>query len=169
MITAIFAASAVVAVVAAIAMVVARNAVHAALFLVGTQVSLAVLFLLQGAFFIAALQVIVYAGAIMVLFIFVVMLLGVDQKEALVEDLAFQRPIAIGLGLITIVGALLLRTGELTIGGASTSAPLKGEGNVEAVARVLFSRWAFPFELTSILLVVAVVGVMFLAKRRLQP
>lgn len=165
----IFIASAIVAVVAALAMVVARNAVHAALFLVGTQISLAVLFLLQGAFFIAALQVIVYAGAIMVLFIFVVMLLGVDREEALVEDLSFQRPIAIGLGLLSIAGALFLKADEVLVGRSSpTSSPLPGEGNVEAVARVLFSKWAFPFELTSLLLVVAVVGVMVLAKKRLQ-
>lgn len=170
MIPAIFAITALVALGSALAMVVARNAVHAALFLVGTQVALAILFLLQGAFFIAALQVIVYAGAIMVLFIFVVMLLGVDQKEALVEQLSFQRPIAVGLGVLLLAGALYLRVDRIVIGTGAFrgSSPAAGEGNVEAVARVLFSRWAFPFEITSILLVVAVVGVMVLAKRKLD-
>lgn len=167
---AIFAATAAVAVGTGLAMVLARNAVHAALFLVGTQIALAVLFLLQGAFFIAALQVIIYAGAIMVLFIFVIMLLGVDQREALIEPLAFQVPLAVGLGAVLIAQAIYLGlSGGVRIASPLAGGPLPGEGNVEAVARVLFTRWAFPFEVTSVLLVVAVVGVMVLASRRVRP
>ncbi|HVE76315.1 MAG TPA: NADH-quinone oxidoreductase subunit J [Actinomycetota bacterium] len=164
----VFMFSALIALVSALAMVVSKHAVHAALYLVATQIALAVLFLLQGAFFIAALQVIVYAGAIMVLFVFVIMLLGVDQKEALLEPLEFQRPLAIGLGLVLIAEALYLGTYDLARGLAARAdvRPLAGEGNVESIARILFTRWAFPFEVTSVLLVVAVVGVMVLARRR---
>lgn len=150
------------------AMVLSRNPVHAALYLVATQLALAVLFLLQGAFFIAALQIIVYAGAIMVLFVFVVMLLGVDKQEALIEPLRMQRPIALGLGVILIFEFAYLLPTEFSSTVPARSSAIAGEGNVEAVARVLFTDWAFPFEVTSVLLVVAVVGALVLAKRRLN-
>lgn len=168
----VFFISAAAALIAGISMVISKNAVHSALFLVGSQIALAVLFLLQGAFFIAALQVIVYAGAIMVLFVFVIMLLGVDQKEALIEPLGFQRPIAAALGLILILEAIYLGVSN-SIASSSrlrlvspVNVPLPREGNTEALARVLFTKWAFPFEATSLVLVIAVVGVMVLAKRR---
>lgn len=160
---------AVVSVGCAVSMVIARNAVHAALLLVAVQIALAIMFLLEGAFFIAALQVIVYAGAIMVLFIFVVMLLGVDKREALIEHLAFQRSLAVGLGLLLVVEiAYLALRGAFKVPSVPVVKPLADEGNVEAIARVLFTNWAFPFEATSILLVVAVVGAMVLAKRRIE-
>jgi NADH-quinone oxidoreductase subunit J len=164
---AVFWIAAFAAVGAGLAMVLARNAVHAALFLVGTQLALAVMFLLQGAFFIAALQIIVYAGAIMVLFIFVVMLLGVDKKEALVEPLTLQRPLAAGLGLLLIVEvSYLIVSGGFQIRlGSESVGPVRG--SVENISTALFTNWALPFEVTSILLVVAIVGAMALAKRRL--
>ena len=174
-VTVLFAITAAVAIGAALMMVFSSHSVHSALFLVATQISLAVLFLLLGAFFIAALQVIVYAGAIMVLFIFVIMLLGVDREEILVEPLGFQRPIGLLLGLALVGEAVFigLRKGldfATTLGSVTPTDAIRGsEGNVEAIARVLFTRWAFPFEATSVLLVVAVVGVMVLAKRRARP
>jgi NADH-quinone oxidoreductase subunit J len=164
---AVFAIVAVAAVGAGAAMVLTRNAVHSALFLVGVQLSLAVMFLLQGAFLISVLQIIVYAGAIMVLFVFVVMLLGVDKREALVEPLRFQRPLAVGLGLLLAVEATYLALTQHVQVGIGDLRAVPGEGNVAAVARVLFTRWALPFEGTSVLLVVAVVGVMVLARRRM--
>lgn len=164
----IFWVTAAVSVGAGVAMVLARNIVHAALYLVATQIALAVLFLLQGAFFIAALQVIVYAGAIMVLFIFVVMLLGVDKPEALVEQLSMQRPLAIGLGLVLAAEFAYLATSRSEAMFAFAPVDQAAGGNVEQVARELFTRWALPFEATSLLLVVAVVGAMVLAKRRLE-
>lgn len=168
--TAVFIVAAVAAVGAALAMVLAKNAVHAALFLVVVQVALAVFFLLQGAFFVAALQIILYAGAIMVLFVFVIMLLGVDREEALVEPLAAQRPLAIGLALLLIGEAVyLVASRGLEVARAAEVATAEGEGNVEAVARVLFTRWSLPFEVTSVLLVVAIAGVMVLARRRVGP
>ena len=155
---------------AGVAMVVARNAVHAALFLVASQLALAILFLIQGAFFIAALQIIVYAGAIMVLFVFVVMLLGVDKREALVEPLSFQRELGIGLGVLLVLTSLFLGLkSDFAVADLPPGAgPLAGEGNVEAVARAMFTDWALPFEITSVLLIVAVVGTMVLAKKGIR-
>lgn len=155
---------------AGLAMVIARNAVHAALFLVASQLALAILFLIQGAFFIAALQIIVYAGAIMVLFVFVVMLLGVDKREALVEPLQFQREIGVALGVLLIVTALYLGLGSnFNVADLPAAAgPRAGEGNVEAVAREMFTKWTLPFEITSVLLIVAVVGTMVLAKKGIR-
>jgi NADH-quinone oxidoreductase subunit J len=158
----------------ALGVVLARNPVHSALFLVQTLLSVAVLFLLQDAQLVAAVQVIVYAGAIVVLFIFVIMLLGVDRREALTETLRFQRPIAIALGALVLVEILLLAghgwaTGAKTVSGV----PLSGGGdfgtNIQRVARVLFTDFLWPFQLTAVLLVIAVVGSVALAKRSGQP
>ncbi len=155
-----------------LAMLFARNAVHAALFLVGSQIALAVAFLLQGAFFVAAVQIIVYAGAIMVLFLFVIMLLGVDRREALVEPLQGQRGLATFMGGIFALEILYIawRGVDFVAGGAERGAQALQEqnqdpGNVESIARVLFDRFLLPFEATSVLLVVAIVGVMVLARR----
>jgi NADH-quinone oxidoreductase subunit J len=154
----------------ALAMVFARNAVHVALFLVVSQVGLAVAFLLQGAYFIAVIQIILYAGAIMVLFLFVIMLLGVDRREILEEPLRGQRPLAVGLGALLAAEILYIawRGADFVIAGAgqeSLEAVNEDPGNVIGVARLLFSKYLFPFELTSVLLVTAIVGVMVLASR----
>ena len=154
-----------------LAMLFAPNAVHVALFLVGAQIALALAFLLQGAFFVAAIQIIVYAGAIMVLFLFVIMLLGIDLKESLNEPLSGQRGIAIGLGALLAVGLLFvaIQGVDLAAGGGDGAEALtalnRDPGNVKALARTLFSDYLLPFEVTSILLVVAIVGVMVLARR----
>lgn len=167
---AVFGVMFVVALGSSLAMIFARNAVHVALFLVSAQVALAVAFLLQGAFFVAALQVIVYAGAIMVLFLFVIMLLGVDKREILIEPLPAQRPLAFGLGaLLSAEIVYIVLQGVDLVGDKAGSEALdainRDPGNVLAVARVLFSRYLLPFEATSILLVAAVVGVMVLTRR----
>jgi NADH-quinone oxidoreductase subunit J len=161
----------VVALGASLAMLFTPNAVHVALFLVAAQISLALAFLLQGAFFIAVIQIIIYAGAIMVLFLFVIMLLGVDVREILSEPLRGQRPLAAGLGalLATEVVYIAIKGVDLVSGGADRSDALaelnRDPGNVKAIARALFSDYLLPFEATSVLLVVAVVGVMVLARR----
>jgi NADH-quinone oxidoreductase subunit J len=169
---AVFGAMFVVALGSSIAMLFARNAVHVALFLVATQIALALAFLLQGAFFIAAIQIIVYAGAIMVLFLFVIMLLGVDRRDSLIEPLETQRPIAVGLGALLAAEILWVawKGADLVAGaGGAGEGALTGlnrnPGNVEALARVLFSDYMLPFEVTSVLLVAAIVGVMVLARR----
>jgi NADH-quinone oxidoreductase subunit J len=149
---------------AAVLMLLQRNAVYAALFLILNQFTLAVFFVLLDAHFLAAVQVIVYAGAIMVLFLFVIMFLGVDRREALVETIPGQRWLAIGLGLLLTAGVVLAI--GLGIGLARAPGPPPGGDNIEAVARVLFTDYVFPFELTSILLIIAAVAAMVLARRK---
>ena len=155
----------------AIAMLLQRNAVHAALFLVINLFTVAVLYLVLGAPFLFAVQIIVYAGAIMVLFLFVIMLLGVDREESLVERLRGQRTIAILLGL-GVVGEIVfaIRAGL----GFATRAPggfeaANGGGNPQALGRLLFRTYFLPFEVTSILLIIAAVAAMVLARRRVRP
>ena len=166
----VFGAVFVVALGSSLAMLFARNPVHTALFLVATQIALALAFLLEGAFFVAAIQLIVYAGAIMVLFLFVIMLLGVDRREALVEPFSAQRPLAAGLGVLLAaeISYVAVRGTDLVVAGGEGSALARlneDPGNVEALARVLFSKYLLPFEVTSVLLVAAIVGVMALAGR----
>jgi len=155
---------------AGLAMLFAHNAVHVALLLVLTQIGLAVAFLLQGAFFVAAVQIIIYAGAIMVLFLFVIMLLGVDRREALDEPLKAQRPLALALGALLTAQVLYVAWQGVDLafvnGGEAAIQEVNSEaGNVLGLARVLFGRYVLPFEVTSVLLIVAVVGVMVLARR----
>ena len=161
----------VVALGSSLAMLFMRNAVHVALYLVAAQMALALAFLLQGAFFIAAVQVIVYAGAIMVLFLFVIMLLGVDKREALIEPLPAQRPLALALGALLAAQIIYVSSKglELVTGAGANAQALdainRDPGNVKALANLLFSRYLLPFEATSVLLVVAIVGVMVLTCR----
>ncbi|HWC13103.1 MAG TPA: NADH-quinone oxidoreductase subunit J [Actinomycetota bacterium] len=161
----------VIALGSSLAMLFMRNAVHVALYLVAAQIALALAFLLQGAFFIAAVQIIVYAGAIMVLFLFVIMLLGIDKREALIEPLPGQRTLAIGLGAVLAAEIVYVAWRGIDLaaspGAGSTALDQinRDPGNVQALARLLFSRYLLPFEATSILLIVAVVGVMVLARR----
>jgi NADH-quinone oxidoreductase subunit J len=150
---------------AAALMLFQRNAVHAALLLILNQFTLAVFFVLLEAHFLAAVQVIVYAGAIMVLFLFVIMFLGVDRREALVETIRGQRPLAIALGALLVGEVVLAIRLGVGVSGAPAALP-RGQDNVRAVARVLFTDYVFPFEVTSILLIVAAVAAMVLARRR---
>jgi NADH-quinone oxidoreductase subunit J len=165
----VFGVTFVVALGTSIAMLFAPNAVHVALFLVGSQVALALAFLLQGAYFIAAIQIILYAGAIMVLFLFVIMLLGVDRREALIEPLTGQRPLAAALGVVlaALIGYVAINGADLVAAGGGERALNdinRDPGNVLAIARALFGDYLLPFEITSVLLVVAIVGVMVLAR-----
>jgi NADH-quinone oxidoreductase subunit J len=158
----------------ALGVILRANPVHAALSLVLTLFGIAVLFVAQEAHFLAAVQVIVYAGAIVVLFLFVIMLLGVDRADDLrVEPLRIQRPMAvlIGLGTVALVLAALLAGGEDAITGArSTGEPASdGEENINALARSLFSNYVFAFEVTSVLLIIAVLGTVVLARRPPRP
>jgi NADH-quinone oxidoreductase subunit J len=158
-----------IAVVAALLMVLARNAVHAALYLAGVMLSLAGLYALQDAPFLAAVQVIVYTGAILMLFLFVLMLVGVDSSDSLVETIRGQRVAALLFALGFVV--LLLAT----IGGAATDDAVgleaaNSDGNVVGIARLLFTKYVFAFELTSALLITAALGAMVLAhKERVVP
>jgi NADH-quinone oxidoreductase subunit J len=162
----IFFIMAAIALFGAIGMVIARNPVHAALLLVTVLVSIAVMFLLQDAELLAAVQVVVYAGAIVVLFLFVIMLLGVDRNESLDDPVRWQRPAAIALGVIGLFEVLVLAGRRWATGLSSGRGLNQGSGgNVARVARSLFTDYLWPFEVTSILLVVAVVGGVVLARR----
>jgi NADH-quinone oxidoreductase subunit J len=158
-----------ISVLAAGAMILARSAVHAALLLIVNLFTLAVFFLMLGSPFLFVVQIIVYAGAIMVLFLFVIMLLGVDQQVPLTERIRGQRPLAalLGLGLIAEVFFAV----RLGIGLHRTPLPdftaVNPGGNVQALAHVLFNQYFFPFEVTSVLLIVAAIGAMLHGRRRL--
>jgi NADH-quinone oxidoreductase subunit J len=149
------------------------NPVHNALSLVATLFGVAVLFVAQEAHFLAAVQIIVYAGAVVVLFLFVIMLLGVDEAEDLSTDpLGGQRPAAAAAG-ITLLGlaiavVLLARADEGLVTGAPSLVGSLVEGedsNIVRIARALFTDYLFAFETTSILLVVAIVAAVLLARR----
>jgi NADH-quinone oxidoreductase subunit J len=153
------------AVVTALGMVLTRNAVYSALLLVVNFFCLAGFYVLLEAQFVAAVQVIVYAGAIMVLFLFVLMLLGIGNEDVVSETIKGQRPAAvlltIGL-LVTLVGAFL--AGAFDAAPASLAQANEG-GNVEAVGRLLFTHYTFAFETAGVLLVVAAVAALVLGKR----
>jgi NADH-quinone oxidoreductase subunit J len=161
-----------IAVGAAVAMVLARNAIYCALLLIVNFFCLAVFFLVLGSPFLFAVQIIVYAGAIMVLFLFVIMLLGVDRRESMIERLKGQRPLAVLLGAALVAEVVLAV--RLGVGISTKAAPgfdqvVNRGGNVRALARVLFNAYFFPFEVTSVLLIVAAVAAMVMAGRRSRP
>ena len=147
-----------------------KNPVRSALFLVTNFFVLSLFYLTLSAQFIAAVQVIVYAGAIMVLFLFVIMLLNLGAPESLRERGGMQTPVAIVLALSFLVA--ISGAGAISAGlpkSAATAASLATGGEVETIGRALFNPtmpWLFAFEVTSILLLVGVVGAIVLAKRR---
>jgi len=151
------------AVIAALAMVVARNAVHSALWLVLVMLCLGVFYVVQAGPFIGLAQIIVYTGAIMMLFLFVLMLVGRDASDSLIEVLRGQRlaAVALGLGFAGLVGAAFFRAldSREAIGLEQANA----EGNVQGIAASLFTRYVFAFEVTSALLIAAAIGAMILA------
>jgi NADH-quinone oxidoreductase subunit J len=152
----------------AIGVVMARNPVHSALMLVMTLFGVAIIFIELEANFLAAVQVIVYAGAIVVLFLFVIMLLGVDQKENLEkEHLRGQRPLALILVLLALGGVLALGfEAHWSVGAHSVAGPRgPSGGDVAALGKSVFTTYLFPFEVTSALLVIAVVGAVVLSRQ----
>ncbi len=164
MATVIFYLTAIVAILAALAMVLSPNAVHSALFLILNFCSVAVLYLLLRAPFLAAVQVTVYAGAIMVLFLFVIMLLGAEKADLGTEPVGWQKPVAILLGLVLLVegGFVAYRGIRLTDMTADQS---KAIGDPVTISSVLFSKYLLPFEIISILLLVAIIGTVVLTRR----
>jgi NADH-quinone oxidoreductase subunit J len=163
----IFYVCAVAIVVGALGVVLAHNPVHSALFLLMTLVSVAVLFVQLDAALVAAIQVVVYASAIVVLFVFVITLLGVDKHEVFDEPTAFQRPVAVVLGGLMFFQVVLLAGHHWATGAHHARGALSGPrtGNVETLARSLFTDFVWPFEITAVLLVIAVVGGVALARR----
>ena len=155
-----------VAVASAAGLLVSRNTVYAALYLVLNFATVAVFYLLLGAPFIALAQVTIYAGAIMVLFLFVIMLLGADKLPK-AKGLPWQRPLAIVLAAVLLVeaGFLLFQRLQLTANLASPEASINTTEALQSLAKTLFSQYLLPFEVTSVLLLVAMIGVIVLTKK----
>ena len=156
-------------VAAALGLLFVRKAVHAALLLAVVMMSLAVLYAVLEAPFLFAVQIIVYTGAILMLFLFVLMLVGVDASDSVVETIKGQRLLATVAGLL--LGTLLVTAlTQTALGPVVGLADANAEGNIQGIANVLFSRWVLAFEVTSALLITAAVGAMVLAHReRLTP
>ena len=156
-------------VIAALGLLFVRKAVHGALLLAVVMMSLAVLYAALEAPFLFAVQIIVYTGAILMLFLFVLMLVGVDASDSVVETIRGQRVLAaiagLGLGLVMVLGL-----SQISLGTAVGLEEANSGGNIQALANILFSRYVFAFEVTSALLITAAVGAMVLAHReRLTP
>ncbi|WP_019971631.1 NADH-quinone oxidoreductase subunit J [Mycobacterium sp. 141] len=153
-----------VAVVGAVGVVAAPKAVYSAVFLASTMIALAVLYVAQDALFLGVVQVVVYTGAVMMLFLFVLMLIGVDLSESLVETLRGQRVAALvaglGFGILLIAGV-----GTVSTVGFTGLTQANSGGNVQGLAALIFTRYLWAFELTSALLITAALGAMVLAHR----
>jgi NADH-quinone oxidoreductase subunit J len=164
-----------IALAGALGMVLSRNAVHSALWLVNTMLALGVFYVVQEAPFLGAVQIIVYTGAIMILFLFVLMLVGRDTSDSVVETLRGQRiaAIVLGIGFAGLVGAGIAEatrdtrvTGLAAVQGGAGGA---ADGNVPAIAQLMFTRYLLAFEVTSALLITAAVGAMVLAHTEREP
>ena len=169
--TLVFVVAAVICLVGALGVVLARNPVHSALMLVMTLFGIAVQFVAQEAHFLAAVQVIVYAGAIVVLFLFVIMLLGVDRAQNLeMSFLPVQKWAALlfASGSLAVVVALIVVVGEPVTGVQAMGGTLGGTDDARLLARSLFSDYVYAFELTSLLLVIAVIGAVVLVRKPKQ-
>ena len=153
-----------VALIGAIGVVAAPKAVYSAIFLASTMISLAVLYIAQEALFLGVVQVVVYTGAVMMLFLFVVMLIGVDLSESLVETIRGQRISAIiagvGFGVLLIAGI-----GNVSAAGFTGLPEANDNSNVEGLAKLIFTQYLWAFELTGALLITAALGAMVLAHR----
>jgi NADH-quinone oxidoreductase subunit J len=155
---------AVLSVAAAITMICVRQAVHCALMLAVVMLSLAVMYAMQGAPFLAFVQIIVYTGAVLMLFLFVMMLIGVNSRESLVETIRGQRLWA-GIAGIALMVLLIVGIGHASIGTAHVPTDANGSGNLTGLATLIFTTYVFPFEVTSALLITAALGAMVLAHR----
>ncbi|HEY0938166.1 MAG TPA: NADH-quinone oxidoreductase subunit J [Trebonia sp.] len=149
---------------AALAMVLVRQAVHCALMLAVVMLCLAVMYAMQGAPFLAFVQVIVYTGAVLMLFLFVVMLIGVNSLESLKETIRGQRLWA-GLAAIGLAALLIVGIGHAAIGTAAPVTSAASTDNLTGLAQLIFTTYVFPFEVTSALLITAALGAMVLANR----
>ncbi|MEV6171244.1 NADH-quinone oxidoreductase subunit J [Streptomyces sp. NPDC051954] len=153
-----------VAVIGALCTVFMRRAVHSALCLAGTMIILAVFYLANGAYFLGVVQIVVYTGAIMMLFLFVVMLVGVTAADSLKETIKGQRWLALlcglGFGILLVAGI-----GNASLKEFNGLAQANANGNVEGIATLLFTKYVFAFEITGALLITAAIGAMVLTHR----
>lgn len=160
---------AVVTTITAILVIVQRNPVASAIYLIITFFCLAGIYLLLNAQFIAIIQVLVYAGAIMVLFLFVIMLLNLEKEKKIITRHRLQKVLGVFLGVILLAQIGMIFNSVLLEGGKGNFPPEKiaAIGNTEVVARLLFTDFLLPFEITSILLLVAIIGAIVLAKKQI--
>ena len=168
----VFWVAAVVAVGSGVGVILSRNAIYSALSLIVTLAQLAILYLLLNAQFIAAVQILIYAGAIMVLFLFVITLLGVRNYPFVGDRLPFQRAGAAILGAFLLFGVIYFvgqSASTAITGGTGTFNAQLAAGNVQAFGTQLFTTFVFPFEATPLILIVAMVGAVALGRRRRAP
>jgi NADH-quinone oxidoreductase subunit J len=150
---------------AALAMILVRRAVHCAIMLAVVMLSLATMYAMQGAPFLAFVQIIVYTGAVLMLFLFVLMLIGISSSDSIVETIKGQR-VATGLTAAGLLVLLLVAVGHAAIGPAvAHTDALNGSGNLTGLATLIFTTYVFPFEVTGALLITAALGAMVLAHR----
>lgn len=167
--TAFFIVLAAVTVITAILVIVQRNPVASAIYLIITFFCLAGIYLLLQAPFIAVIQVLVYAGAIMVLFLFVIMLLNLEKEKKPITRHRLSKALGILLGVVLLAQIGILFQSVLLGGAPGKFPPEKVAvlGNTEVIARLLFTDFLLPFEITSVLLLVAIIGAIVLAKRQI--
>ena len=149
---------------AALAMILVRRAVHCAMMLAVVMLSLATMYAMQGAPFLAFVQIIVYTGAVLMLFLFVLMLIGISSSDSIVETLKGQR-LAAGFAAIGFFLILVLGIGHAAIGPAAPISAANGTNNLTGLATLIFTTYVFPFEVTGALLITAALGAMVLAHR----
>ena len=151
------------AVLAAIGMLLVKKAVHSALLLAWVMITLAIFYIAQGALFLGIVQVVVYTGAVMMLFLFILMLVGVDSSDSLTETITGLRPIAI-TAAVGFGGLMVSLLGRATLGRDAIGLEIaNASGNVQGLAELLFSKYVWPFEVVSALLITAALGAMVLA------
>src|SRR5215471_14483438 len=155
---------AVLSVSAALAMILVRRAVHCALMLAVVMLCLATMYAMLGAPFLAFVQIIVYTGAVLMLFLFVLMLIGISSGDSVVETIKGQR-MAAGLAAIGLFVILMVSIGHAAIGPAKPFTAANGSANLTGLAKLIFTTYVFPFEVTGALLITAAVGAMVLAHR----
>lgn len=166
MVTYLFVLLAVLAIASALAMVLNKNTVNSALFLVLNLLSVAGLYLLLQAQFLAMIQIVVYAGAIMVLFLFVIMLLNIDDEQNLLDKFRVKYLLVFLLGVV-VFGQIIYSLGGVTDMLPEISADMEHVGTVEAIGDVMYSDYLLPFEVTAILLTAAVVGALMIAQYKI--
>ena len=149
---------------AALAMILVRRAVHCAMMLAVVMLCLATMYAMQGAPFLAFVQIIVYTGAVLMLFLFVIMLIGISSADSIVETIKGQR-LAAGFAAIGLLVILILGIGHAAIGPATPPTAANGADNVSGLAALIFTTYVFPFEVTGALLITAALGAMVLAHR----
>ena len=160
----VFGVLAVIAIAAALGMLLSKNAVHSALFLVLNFGTIAVLYIVLNAPFIAMVQITVYAGAIMVLFLFVIMLLGAERLGGVADASPWQRNLAVllGVGLLVTFIVVLVQGG----GGGAVASSTAVDTSPQALGIHLFEQYLLPFEITAVLLLTALIGVVILGRRK---